>query len=50
MNYKLTLAYDGNRYDGWQKQGNTEKTIQGTPESVTDILEGRDDYENTDPL
>ena len=26
---KLTLQYDGSRYDGWQKQGNTDKTIQG---------------------
>lgn len=27
-NFKLTLCYDGSRYDGWQKQGNTENTIQ----------------------
>lgn len=26
--YRLTLCYDGTRYDGWQKQGNTPKTIQ----------------------
>ena len=31
--YKLTIAYDGTRYQGWQRQTNTEKTIQG-------ILEG----------
>lgn len=34
MNYKLTIQYDGTRYDGWQKQGNTENTIQGKLESV----------------
>ena len=28
-NIKITLQYDGSRYDGWQKQGNTDKTIQG---------------------
>ena len=25
MNYKLVLQYDGTRYDGWQKQGNTSQ-------------------------
>ena len=33
-NYKLMIAYDGTRYNGWQKQGNTEKTIQGKLEAV----------------
>lgn len=28
-NYKVTLMYDGSRYDGWQRQGNTANTIQG---------------------
>lgn len=28
-NYRMILEYDGSRYDGWQKQGNTEQTIQG---------------------
>ena len=28
-NYKLTIQYDGTRYNGWQRQGNTEQTIQG---------------------
>ncbi len=28
MNYKMILAYDGTRYNGWQKQGNTDRTIQ----------------------
>lgn len=29
QNYKITLQYDGSRYNGWQRQGNTENTIQG---------------------
>ncbi len=29
QNYKLTIRYDGTRYNGWQRQGNTENTIQG---------------------
>ena len=28
MNYKMILEYDGTSYNGWQKQGNTERTIQ----------------------
>ena len=39
MNYKMILEYDGTRYDGWQKQGNTEKTIQGKLERVLARLE-----------
>lgn len=27
--YKLTIAYDGARYFGWQRQPDTEMTIQG---------------------
>ena len=27
--YKLTIAYDGGGYQGWQRQANTERTIQG---------------------
>lgn len=38
MNYKLTIQYDGSRYDGWQKQGNTANTIQGKLESVLSRL------------
>lgn len=40
MNYKLTIQYDGSRYDGWQKQGNTENTIQGKLESVLSRMTG----------
>jgi tRNA pseudouridine38-40 synthase len=40
MNYKLTLQYDGSRYDGWQKQGNTGNTIQGKLEETLSRLCG----------
>ncbi len=39
MNYKMILEYDGSRYDGWQKQGNTDRTIQGKLENVLTRLE-----------
>ena len=34
QNYKLTLSYDGTRYRGWQKQGNTAQTVQGKLETL----------------
>ena len=34
LNYKLIIQYDGTRYKGWQKQKNTETTIQGKIEGV----------------
>ena len=40
MNYKLTLQYDGSRYDGWQLQGNTANTIQAKLEEVLSRLAG----------
>lgn len=30
--YKLTIVYDGGRYQGWQRQKTTEETIQGIVE------------------
>lgn len=33
--YKCTVSYDGTRYNGWQKQGNTSNTIQ---EKIEEIL------------
>ena len=33
-NYVLKIQYDGGRYSGWQKQGNTGNTIQGKPEEL----------------
>ena len=40
MNYKMIIQYDGSRYDGWQKQGNTGNTIQGKLEDVLSRLAG----------
>ena len=42
MNYKLTIQYDGSRYDGWQRQGNTGNTVQGKVESVLSRLAGEE--------
>lgn len=39
-NIRLLLQYDGSRYDGWQKQGNTDKTIQGKLEQVLEKMCG----------
>lgn len=39
-NYRLVLKYDGSRYDGWQKQGNTENTVQGKLEDILLKLAG----------
>ena len=33
-NYRLTLAYDGTRYAGWQRQGNTQNTLQAKLETL----------------
>ena len=33
-NFKLILCYDGTRYSGWQRQGNTGSTIQGRIETL----------------
>ncbi len=39
-NFRLTLCYDGTRYNGWQKQGNTPNTIQEKLETLlTRLLE-----------
>ena len=37
-NYKLTLSYEGTRYRGWQRQGNTGNTIQEKLESTLSRL------------
>ncbi|MDD3395068.1 MAG: tRNA pseudouridine(38-40) synthase TruA [Anaerotignum sp.] len=39
-NYKMILAYDGGRYNGWQKQGNTDNTIQEKLEGIISALAG----------
>ena len=40
--YRLTLAYDGSRYNGWQKQGNTKNTIQEKLETLLTRLIGEE--------
>ena len=40
MKYRATLQYDGTRYHGWQRQGNTANTIQGKVEEVLSRLTG----------
>ena len=42
MNYKLTIAYDGSRYRGWQRLGDSGQTIQGKIEAVLSRMEGRE--------
>lgn len=39
-NFKLLLAYDGSRYKGWQRLGNTDQTIQGKLEAVLTKMVG----------
>lgn len=39
-NYKLVVCYDGSRYKGWQKQGNTENTIQAKLEAALSGIVG----------
>ena len=41
MNFKLTIQYDGTRYDGWQRQGNTDNTLQGRLEGVLSRMVGK---------
>lgn len=36
QNYKIILEYEGTRYNGWQRQGNTENTIQGVIENAVE--------------
>lgn len=37
-NFKLTLCYDGTRYRGWQRQGNTDDTLQKKTEDLLSRL------------
>ena len=41
-NYRLTIQYDGGRYKGWQRLGNTDHTIQGKIEEILSRLTGED--------
>ena len=42
QNYKMLIAYDGTKYNGWQKQGNTKNTLQGLLEFVLHKLLGEE--------
>ena len=39
-NYRLTLCYDGSRYNGWQRQGSTKNTIQEKLETTLSRILG----------
>lgn len=39
-NYRITVQYDGTKYNGWQRQGNTENTIQGKIENILEKMTG----------
>lgn len=41
-NFKLTIQYDGARYRGWQKLGDTDNTIQAKLENVISQMLGKE--------
>lgn len=41
-NLKMTIAYDGFKYKGWQKQKDMDLTIQGKIEAVLSKMTGDD--------
>ena len=41
-NFCMKIQYDGSRYSGWQKQGNTQNTIQGKIESILSKMTGEE--------
>ena len=41
-NIKITIAYDGTRYNGWQRQDNTDNTIQGKIETLLSKMTGEE--------
>lgn len=42
MNYRFDIQYDGTRYGGWQKQKDTDNTIQGKIEEVLSRMTGQE--------
>lgn len=40
MNIKMVLAYEGTRYNGWQRQDGNENTIQGKIERILSRMTG----------
>ena len=41
-NYRLSIAYDGTRYQGWERQPSTDMTIQGKLENVLSRMTGEE--------
>ncbi len=41
MNYKIIVEYDGTKYNGWQRQGNTKNTLQEKFENVLSLMCGK---------
>lgn len=41
-NYRMTIQYDGSRYNGWQRQVNTKNTIQEKIEAILMVLMERE--------
>lgn len=41
QNFKMMLQYEGTRYQGWQRQENTENTIQGKLEALLSKMTGQ---------
>lgn len=41
-NIKIIIQYDGSRYNGWQRLGDSDKTIQGKLEQVLSRMTGED--------
>lgn len=39
-NYRMLIQYDGTRYNGWQKQGDTTNTIQHKLEAILERMTG----------
>ena len=39
-NYRMIVQYDGTRYNGWQKQGDTDNTIQNKIETILSRMSG----------
>lgn len=40
-NFKVTLQYEGTRYQGWQRQESTDNTIQGKLEALLSKMAGK---------
>ncbi len=40
QNYRMTVQYDGTRYNGWQKLGDTDNTIQYKLEAILEKMTG----------